>query len=283
MFSTIGTSIALSCILVLLECFAFAFVMVLRALGIKRDRDVAVLAELELTKQKLELTENLRVRERDYKQALKASEQRRNQLASVSHDILQPLNALRANLLDVRPRDEDSVQKMHEAYDYLEELARDSLKESRPGTARSGSQEIFPVSAVLDNVARMFEPEAKAKGLSFRYRPSERKVRSDPIKLMRIISNLVSNAIKYTETGGVLIAARRRAGGTHICVWDTGGGMSDEELAKYSQAYSKSEQSDGTGLGLHLVKTMCHELGHEFEIRSAEGKGVKACVIIRDL
>ncbi len=281
LFSNFDAVIGLECILVLLESFAFASVMVLRALGIKRDRDAAVLAELELMRQKLELTENLRARELDYEQALKTSEQRRSQLASVSHDILQPLHALRASLLEVRPRDEDSIQKMHEAYDYLEELARDSLKDSRPDIALAGSREIFPVSAVLDNVVRMFEPEAKAKGLVFRYRPSEQKVSSDPIKLMRIISNLVSNAIKYTDAGGVLIATRRRAEGIHICVWDTGTGMTDEQLDAYSQAYSKSDHSDGTGLGLHLVKTMCDELGHEFEIRSVAGRGVKACVIVR--
>ena len=281
LFSSFDAFAGLTCFLALLESSAFASAMVLRALGIKRERDAAVLAELELMQQKFKLTENLRARERDYKQALETSEQRRSQLASVSHDILQPLHALRASLLEVRPRNEDSVQKMHEAYDYLEELARDSLKDSRPDIALAGSREVFPVSAVLDNVVRMFEPEAKAKGLSFRYRPSEQTLSSDPIKLMRIISNLVSNAIKYTDGGGVLIATRRRAEGIHICVWDTGAGMTDEQLAAYSQAYSKSDHSDGTGLGLHLVKTMCDELGHEFEIRSAAGRGVKACVIVR--
>ena len=262
-------------LVLLIEALAFAAAIVLRLLAVRRERDEALNAELAVTREKLSLATALRKSQDDYNHVRKVSDLRRAQLSSVSHDLQQPLASLRHALDRIGGKNEQAAEQMHAAFDYLESLARKEIKKDQTGVSDDDTSiaETFPVSAVLDNVYEMFNDEAAAKKLSFRYRASDENVRTDAIALMRAVNNLVSNAIKYTDTGGVLLACRQRGDKLRIEIWDSGEGMTPEQLERAMARHNKSEQSIGAGLGLAIVNEVSEALGLSFEMHSRPGKG----------
>jgi signal transduction histidine kinase len=88
--------------------------------------------------------------------------------------------------------------------------------------------EDFAISAVLGAINAQFAPEAREKGLRLKVLPNNTRVHSDPVLLQRVLSNFVSNAVRYTERGGVLVGCRRRGANLQIAVWDTGCGISED-------------------------------------------------------
>lgn len=258
----------------IIEACAFATAMVQRSHGIKSELDQAVATELASTKERLRLSTQLRDSEQAYRSVQRQSDRRKAQLASVSHDILQPLTALRTALSDVPDKNPDRAENMHNAFTYLETLARDSLNAGLTSEEdETASLETFPLSAVLDNVAAMFRAEADAKGLSLEYFPPDVTVASDPVALMRIISNIVSNAVKHCSAGTVDLYTTQTATGVDIIVSDTGPGMTEQELAANKTPQHKGPESTGNGLGLGLVIRMCEDLGHKLHIQSSVENG----------
>ncbi len=263
----------------LAECIAFAAAIVIRLLGIRRERDAALKAELISAQEKLRLSSELQKSQKDYIHARKMSDIRRNQLSSISHDLQQSLASLRGALGTIGGADEGARAQMYKAFDYLETLARDQITAGKSDSLTAymgGAPETFPVRAILDNVREMFKAEAEDKGLEFRYRPIDANITCDPIALMRAVNNLVSNAIKHTDRGAILLAARRRAGRLRLEVWDTGSGMGAKELKRVMQRYEKGGGSEGSGLGLAIVTEISEALNLDFELRSNPERGSSA-------
>jgi signal transduction histidine kinase len=281
------------------ECFAFAAAIVIRLSGIRKERDRALRAELVSAQDKLKLATDLRKSQDDYIHARKMADIRRNQLSAVSHDLQQPLISLRAALGKIASHqhgrqhgvDAEASEQMYAAFDYLENLARDQIStHSRESisTQTDGTKPetwvTFPVRTILDNVYAMFKDEANDEGLDFRYRSTsasmDANIISDPLPLMRAVNNLVSNAIKNTDTGSILLAARRRKHNDGDCIrieiWDTGVGMSKDDIDHLSKRHNKSEHSDGCGLGLAIVKEISDTLDLDFKLNSRAGKGTAA-------
>lgn len=261
------------------EAFLFASAIVYRFLKLRQERDRSLRAELAGTQDKLRLSKALAASQRKFDAARRQAEQRRAEMASVSHDLQQPLVSLRQGLARIKRLDRGSAAEMQTAFDYLERLTHSNIEETRPddtgadGSGGEGGEEVFPISAVLDNVVAMFRHEAEAKGLSLRYHPCAAMVRAEPLALMRIASNLVSNAIKHGTAGGVLIGCRMRGDRIMLEVHDTGPGMTTAQLTEAMEPYRKGEASGGSGLGLHLVEAMCLDQGLTFAARSAAGRG----------
>ncbi len=268
-------------IALLSETIAFAGAIVVRVLGLRRERDEALRAELAAAHEQLRLGSALRDTQREYDRARQIAEERRVQLSSVGHDIRQPLTALRRAVASLTDTHDPAAGQISAAFDYLEDLAR-SQSAADPGDRPGPSHDVetFSVRAVLDNVEAMFAREAKSKALAFRYRPIDADVRTNAIGLMRLVNNLVANAIKHTDAGGVLLACRRRGKKLRIEVWDTGPGMGAEELARARQPRFKGETSEGDGLGLGIVEAMAAELGFEFDIHSRPGRGTWALITL---
>jgi signal transduction histidine kinase len=260
----------------LIDAVAFAMAIAIRLVGMRRDRDAAMLAELHSTREQLRLAEALQRSQAQYDAARELAARRQEELSSVTHDIAQPLASLRAAMTVMEGVDDATTRQMHAAFDYLEILARRNSVSDIGAGAAGTALEIFPVSAVLDNVFRMFGSEARAKALHLRYRSCDARVRGDPIALMRMVGNLVANAIKHTPSGAVLLACRRRKGCVSIEVWDTGPGMDANQLHAALERYVKGAHSEGQGLGLPLVKEMADKHGARFFLQSRPGKGTRA-------
>ncbi len=261
----------------LAESIAFASAVVIRMLQMRNKLDDTLRSELATTREKLRLAGALRDSQSKFNAARRQAEQRRAELASASHDLQQPLLSLRKGLAELAVSDPEINARMQSAFDYLERLAGRNIENTMPAKRstdlRNSQVECFQADAVLDNIVAMFGDEAKAKNLSLRYKPTDLEISADPLALMRIISNLVSNAIKHTQTGGILIACRPRADHLLLQVHDTGPGMDKETLKRLLKPYQKGERSSGTGLGLHLVESMCREQGLPFTARSVPEHG----------
>ncbi len=202
-------------------------------------------------------------------------------LAAASHDLRQPLHALGLFVGALAPRVKEPaaaaiLAKIQHSTDELEDLFNSVLEISKldAGVVEPRLQDV-PLAPLLAQLAEELEPQAASKGLRLHVSATRANVRTDPLLLGRILRNLVTNAIRYTERGKILVGARRRGGDVRIEVWDTGPGLSDAEQREVFREWKRlaSGASRGEGLGLSIVQRLCLLLGHGIELRSAPGRG----------
>ncbi|MCP5278839.1 MAG: hybrid sensor histidine kinase/response regulator [Thiobacillus sp.] len=206
-------------------------------------------------------------------------------LAAASHDLRQPLHALSLLVEALQERVpegeakrladhiESSATTMENLLNALLDLSRleAGVVEARP--------ECFPLARVLDNLERQFAPVASVKGLRLIIHRSKVWVYSDPALLERILANLISNALRYTDTGGVLLGARRvQKDWLRLEVWDTGKGIPAEFQAKVFEEYfqlanPERHRDKGLGLGLAIVARLARLLGSSVQVRSRVDRG----------
>ena len=208
-------------------------------------------------------------------------------LAAASHDLRQPMHALSlfvGQLQDSKTADERIalMQRIERAVGSLSELLDQLLDLSKlEAGAVQAVQEDFAVRDMLLAIQVEFAPLARVKGIELRVLPTEAWSRSDPILVRRILLNLVGNAIRYTERGGVLIGCRKHGQKVRIAVWDTGCGIPDDrredvfrEFVQLAGAEPRHGGSgEGLGLGLSIVARLADLLGTKVELRSTVGRG----------
>ena len=239
-----------------------------------------LLAELEVEK-----TEAQDARGR----AEKANLAKSQLLAAASHDLRQPLHALslfsgslQSLALDdeareVAARIQSNVAAMEKLFNGLLDISR-----LEAGVVQSHRK---PVSCqdLFDRMAGYFDPVAEQQGLELRFRDTDLWIDSDAALTEQICANLVTNALRYTRSGGILVAARRRAGPDgreriSIEVADTGIGIAPADQARIFEEFvqignPERDRSKGLGLGLAIAQRMAAILGSTIEIASIEGRG----------
>ncbi len=136
----------------------------------------------------------------------------------------------------------------------------------------------FEINSFLKRLHRDFCLQAKDLGIDLRFVPCSGTVRSDPDLLERIVANLVSNALRYTHSGRVLVGCRRIPDGLRIEVWDTGIGIEEQEIEAVFEEYYQvgnpaRDRRKGLGLGLALVDRLARLMNHRIVVRSRFGKG----------
>jgi Na+/proline symporter/signal transduction histidine kinase len=214
-------------------------------------------------------------------------------LAAAAHDLLQPLNAAKlfAALLnehrdDMAPEQHGLVGRVESSLGAVEDLLGALLDISRLDTAAPEPKiEVFPVSKTFKAIEAQFAAAFAEDGLRLRFAKSSLFIRSDPALLRRIVQNLVSNARRYTQAGGVLIGCRRRGDMVVIQVVDTGVGIAPEDQRAVFEEFRRlNKRSKGTkrglGLGLAIVERIGKLLGHEIAMRSEVDKGSTFEVIV---
>ena len=137
--------------------------------------------------------------------------------------------------------------------------------------------EVVRLDDLLRRIATDFAPMARAKSLTLKVVASSLAVRSDPNLLRRLVQNLVSNAIKYTNTGKVLVGVRRQGGYASIQVFDSGIGIPSSKFRTVFKEFARLDEgartAPGLGLGLSIVDRISRVLGHPVELQSTMGKG----------
>ena len=204
-------------------------------------------------------------------------------IAANSHDLKQPLNSISIHLSllkkqSLNQQSQELLQNLESACNTMSDTFYSIMTLSR---LEAGKQQakltVFPLAAVLEKVSSQNRLLAEKKGLKFKLVSSRLFLMSDPTMLERILNNLVSNAIRYTDKGTILIGCRRRKQGIVIQVFDTGRGISEKYLPVIFDTYKRSElepeNNVNMGLGLSIVRHLSELLGFPLKVNSEPGKG----------
>ena len=209
-------------------------------------------------------------------------------IAAASHDILQPLNAARLYVTSLIERqrsggDDGLVRNIDASLEAVEEIFAALLDISRLDTgAMPPEMSDFRIDELLARLEVEFAPLAREKGLDLVFTPCSLAVRSDRRLLRRLLQNLVSNAIKYTPEGSVLVGCRRRGSRLRIDVYDTGIGIPHAKRRAVFKEFHRLDQgarvARGVGLGLSIVERIARVLDCEVALKSTFGSGSRFSV-----
>lgn len=205
-------------------------------------------------------------------------------LAAASHDLRQPLYALSlfsASLEELRLDDEgktvvgniqDSIAVMESLFDRLLDVSKLEAGVIRPRLAA------VSVDALFDRLSQVFRPIALERGLDLRFRSNNEWVRSDSALLEQVLSNFVSNALRCTPRGGILVAARPRDDEILFEVWDTGTGISEEDRERIFDEFvqlgnPERDRRKGLGLGLSIARRAAALIDGRISLASRPGLG----------
>lgn len=213
--------------------------------------------------------------------AERAAAARAKVFAAASHDLRQPFQSMRLflHVLERRVKDEEGRQVAGHLRDAMEggEALLNALLDLSAIDAGGMEPEIrtFEIQPLYDRLVAEYRAQAGERKLVLRAHPCRFRVRSDPVLLERILRNLLSNALAYTETGRVVIGCRRRGDKLRIEVWDTGVGIPEDRQREIFEEFRRLEAGGrrGLGLGLAIVQRLCRLLGHRIELRSRPGRG----------
>lgn len=206
-------------------------------------------------------------------------------LAAASHDLRQPMHAISLLVGALHPRssgpEREIMARLERSVEVMDGLFSAILDLSKldSGTVKPEIADV-PLRAVFETIELQFAAEAAAKNVALSVFASRALVKTDAALLERALRNLVSNAIKYTREGRVLVGCRRRGERLLIAVWDTGVGIDADNLDRVFEEYFQvdnlpRDRSQGLGLGLSIVRRMARLLGSEVEVSSVPGVGTR--------
>jgi signal transduction histidine kinase len=207
-------------------------------------------------------------------------------LAAASHDVLQPLNAAHLSIsalaeLQTTEEGRHLSEQVSRALDTMEDLLRTLLDISRLDagvvTPEMADVALMPL---FRSLASDFSPTAAARGLALRFRPTETVIRTDRTMYRRILQNIISNALRYTQKGGVVVGTRQNGDRTVVVVADTGIGIPPdhadlvyEEFQRGANTRGLDNRGGGLGLGLAIVRRLVTALGHDISFTSRLDRG----------
>jgi len=204
--------------------------------------------------------------------------------AGVSHDLKQPLNAMSLFIEAIKnEHDQEKRQnlsnKLELSIQNFNDLFTDLLDVNRLeyGQKKLDSEKVS-IASITRNLANEYGVLADDKGIRLSVRNTAYSVLSNSTVLERIIRNLISNAIRYTEEGGILVGCRNRGDKIYLEVWDTGIGIPEDKLTEIFLPHMQLSNPDhapekGFGLGLSVVKKLCDQFGHTLTVKSVVGQG----------
>lgn len=295
----IPNSFNLTKIGVLFDALMFAMALADQTNEMRIQRDAAHERERALLDRDLQAQKRMVLLQQQYQKILGIAQEKSMQLASAGHDLRQPLLSLRSALQSMYPAKQGGAisNQFREGFDYIDGIIRQYLDQpevlqgeaetydSQPVSEVEPEEgvEIFSIQVVIDSIRQMFSADAKANNLTLKCVSSSLAIRANPIVVMRIVSNLVENAIKYTAGGKVLVGCRRRYDAVELQVLDTGDGFSPEDKARLFSFYQRGEQHanhTGHGLGLAIVKQLVEENDFQVCAESKPGIGTKISISI---
>jgi PAS domain S-box-containing protein len=222
---------------------------------------------------------------RDARDAAQAANHSKDKyLATASHDLLQPLNAARLLISTLRERslpaaEHHLVERSHQALEGAEDLLTDLLDISKLDQAAIKPDiDAYRLQDLLAPLASEFQSVAAAEGVQLKVHIPDFTISTDFRLLTRILRNFLSNACRYTEQGRILLGVRKRGEFLELQVWDTGRGISEDQLGNIFLEFNqlnvgRAAERRGVGLGLAIVERIARMLGYPVEVRSQPGRG----------
>ena len=258
------------------------------SLLLSADVDVRKKAEESLRRAQIDLERKVAERTQELELANAAKSRF---LAMASHDLRQPLHALGLFVAQLRTplksrertktieRVDATRKEMVEMFNSLLDISRLDAGILRPKITE------FPVARLLQEIETRFDQATREKGVRLRVRRSDAWVRSDAMLLERILLNLVSNAVRYTLRGGIIVGCRRRGEMLRIEVWDSGPGIPEDQKQNifgefFQLAAPERYRYDGLGIGLAIVDRLCLLLDHQIDLASTVGRGSRFAILV---
>lgn len=208
-------------------------------------------------------------------------------LAAASHDLLQPLHAARLFTASMQRDLPDkllpTLHRIDRSIEAANDLLRALLDISRLDAGGiTPDVKAFPLGPMLDELVESFEPLAAERGLRLRRAGSDVMLLTDPTLLRSIVQNFLSNAVRYTQTGGIFVAVRVRQERVRIEVYDSGPGIPAEKQALIFREFERAGTGNepGVGLGLAIVERTAALLGARIELQSHVGRGSRFSVVL---
>ncbi|MGY4573430.1 MASE1 domain-containing protein [Bradyrhizobium sp. USDA 3256] len=212
-------------------------------------------------------------------------------LAMASHDLRQPLHALGLFVAQLRTplKSEErtkAIEQIDATREEMDEMFNSILDMSKLNAGMLTPQITeFPIARLLQKIETTFDQATREKGLRLTVRRTDACVRSDAMLLERILLNLVSNAVRYTLRGGIIVGCRRRGEMLRIEIWDTGPGIPDDQkqniFGEFFQVLgTERNSSGGLGLGLAIVDRLRRLLNHQIDVASTLGRGSRFAIVV---
>jgi signal transduction histidine kinase len=263
--------------LVYVEALLMSLVLVLHVRDLRRQSFAAVESELAASRRSEQLAQQKAV-------ALLELAEKGRLLRAAGHDTRQMLYSLRHFVSGLsgaagRARLEEARESIGRLADHLDDVLATTIDAGHSGGIddRLVALDTIPAASLLNPMRLIHERAAIAKGLRYRSRPSDVQIVSDRVLVMRIVSNLVDNAIKYTAAGGVLLAARQAGDDVRLQVWDSGRGLDATQRDRLLDAADRPQRfaADEAGLGSGLItaKALAARLGGQLNACSRLGHG----------
>ncbi|MCP5390843.1 MAG: sensor histidine kinase [Sphingomonadaceae bacterium] len=267
----------------LVEGLLFAIAILYRFIRLRHDHEASLEAALAASQEKLRLSHELAASRERFERARTEAQQNRIKVASMGHDLRQPLAALRSAFERRTSEADDSARQVEAAFGFLEGLAASSDQFSADDHSSDvDGIEIFAASVVLGTTKQMFGIDAVAAGIELRTVECGHAIRCNPVIALRIASNLVSNGIRHSGASRIVVGYRHHGDTLVLQVWDNGRGMHEDEVRRMMAPGAKAADStgNGLGLGLHIVHTLCAEQGFALDIASQPGRGTRFSVAL---
>lgn len=251
----------------------------------RRARDKALLASVESAQRDAETSAALLEMEQNYARAREVADGRTHQLSTASHDIRQPIASLRAEIDALRQSDAAaSFDRFDKIIDHIDRLSADLSNQAKhpveAGLHGDVEVETVPIALLFDTLEKMFDADAKRKGIDLIFDAKAGSVCAPPLVLMRILSNLISNAITHASPQAIWVSARDTNDAIRIEVKDDGAGFDAIDISDAFQSGVKGARSEGQGLGLSIVRELAETYGFETDANSSDEAGTSVAILI---
>lgn len=250
----------------------------------RKDRDKALISAVDSARRDARTSADLLEMEKQYARARAVADARTRQLSTASHDIRQPIASMRAELDALRPDDTSapSVDRLERALDHLNDLTSDlstaGHRSPEAGLHGEVEAETLGVNVLLDTLDKLFAAEARTNGIEFKTVRSSAKVSVPPLILIRIVSNLITNAIVHSDAHKILLGVRQREGSIRLDVIDNGKGFEDGVSDWAFEDGEKGAQSMGTGQGLSIVRELAEKYGIDLQVWTKPDVGTRVSI-----
>ncbi|WP_165793449.1 sensor histidine kinase [Hyphococcus luteus] len=273
------------------DAFMMGLASVFSIVDLQRDREKLDQERIAALDTNLQLHNRLARLEQKHHLAQTIAETNSQLLVDTTHDLRQPLYALRAAMSEVLAQKApgERISEIEHSLNYMEELVEAALEkaieEDEAGRKNDDAEsEAIELNKFFSALETMFEADAEKQTADFKVMPTTLRIDGRPFPVLRIMTNFISNAIRYAPGGRVLVGAKRRGDYLSLEVHDTGEGMSAEELAAIRQRYARgamAEESDsGKGVGLSIVAKLAREENLKWTLESFKGSGTVAKLLV---
>lgn len=267
-----------------LMCILYLFNVLASARQVSRVLDESIRLRIEKQGLVRQLQDEKKAADQARMRAEEANLAKSKFLAAANHDLRQPLHAVNLFVEALRhapdaARAGEILEHLQASTQSLEGLLNELLDISKLEAGLFKPQvSVLRLQDMFDGLERELRPVAEEKGIELGFVASRLAILSDPQMLGRVLRNIITNAIRYTDRGAVLVGARRKKDGVAIAVYDTGKGIAPEHHQAIFREFYQLENPErdrrkGLGLGLAIVERLCRILDHPLALRSAPGRG----------